>query len=90
VVETIAHCKQNNLRGSVLAVDMAKAFDSLNHMFVKSVYKFLGKKLTKNYENNESFCVNKNSRENDAGSENPMKNSNSKRQNVKEQMRKTM
>jgi hypothetical protein len=42
VVETIAHCKHNNLRGSVLAVDMAKAFDSLNHMFMKSVYKFFG------------------------------------------------
>jgi hypothetical protein len=31
VVETIAHCKSNNLRGAVLAVDMAKAFDSLDH-----------------------------------------------------------
>jgi hypothetical protein len=41
-VETIAHCKQNNIRGCVLAVDMAKAFDTLNHDFIKSVYRFFG------------------------------------------------
>jgi hypothetical protein len=42
VCETIAHCKQNNIRGCVLAVDMAKAFDTLNHDFIKSVYRFFG------------------------------------------------
>jgi hypothetical protein len=42
VCETIAHCKNRNIRGSVLAVDMAKAFDSLNHDFIKSVLKFFG------------------------------------------------
>jgi hypothetical protein len=42
VVETIAHCKSNNLRGAVLAVDMAKAFDSLNHDFIAAVYRFFG------------------------------------------------
>jgi hypothetical protein len=42
VCETIAHCKTDHIRGSVLAVDMAKAFDSLNHEFIKAVYKFFG------------------------------------------------
>jgi hypothetical protein len=42
VCETIAHCKTNNIRGSVLAVDMAKAFDSLDHKFINAVYKFFG------------------------------------------------
>jgi hypothetical protein len=42
VCETIAHCKSENVRGAVLAVDMAKAFDSLDHKFIKSVYKFFG------------------------------------------------
>jgi hypothetical protein len=42
VCETIAHCKTDQIRGSVLAVDMAKAFDSLNHDFIKAVYKFFG------------------------------------------------
>jgi hypothetical protein len=42
VCESIAHCKTNNIRGSVLAVDMAKAFDSLDHKFINAVYKFFG------------------------------------------------
>jgi hypothetical protein len=42
VCETIAHCKTGNIKGSVLAVDMAKAFDSLDHEFIKSVFRFFG------------------------------------------------
>jgi exonuclease III len=42
VCETIAHCKSKNLKGAVLAVDMAKAFDSLNHDYIKAVYRFFG------------------------------------------------
>jgi hypothetical protein len=42
VVETIAHCKSNSHRGAVLAVDMAKAFDSLDHEFIAAVYRFFG------------------------------------------------
>jgi hypothetical protein len=40
--ETIAHCKSENIRGSVLAVDMAKAFDSLDHNYVIAVLRFFG------------------------------------------------
>jgi hypothetical protein len=42
ICDTIAHCKSENLRGSILAVDMAKAFDSLDHNFIKAVYRFFG------------------------------------------------
>jgi hypothetical protein len=42
VCETIAHFKNNNLRGAVLAVDMAKAFDSLDHDYIKVVFRFFG------------------------------------------------
>jgi hypothetical protein len=39
---TVSYCKANNIRGSVLAVDMAKAFDTLLHPFIHQVYKFFG------------------------------------------------
>jgi hypothetical protein len=42
VVETISYCKDTGIRGAVLAVDMAKAFDTLDHNFINSVYKFFG------------------------------------------------
>jgi hypothetical protein len=42
VCDTISFCKANNIRGSVLAVDMAKAFDTLLHPFIHQVYKFFG------------------------------------------------
>jgi exonuclease III len=42
VCETIAHCKTANTRGSVLAIDMAKAFDTLNHDYIKAVFRFFG------------------------------------------------
>ena len=34
VWETISHFKQNNINGAVVAVDMAKAFDTLSHNFL--------------------------------------------------------
>ena len=40
--ETISHCKQNNINGAVVAVDMAKAFDTLSHNFLDKVLKFFG------------------------------------------------
>ena len=40
VWESIAHCKHNNIRGAVLAVDMAKAFDTLSNSFLGEVLKF--------------------------------------------------
>jgi hypothetical protein len=40
VIETIAHCNANNISGGVVAVDMAKAFDTLSHGFLREVFKF--------------------------------------------------
>jgi hypothetical protein len=40
VIETIAHCNHNNINGAVVAVDMAKAFDTLSHNFLREVFKF--------------------------------------------------
>ncbi len=40
VIETIAHCKVNDINGAVVAVDMAKAFDTLSHGFLREVFKF--------------------------------------------------
>ncbi len=40
VLETIQHCNTNNINGAVVAVDMAKAFDTLSHAFLRNVFKF--------------------------------------------------
>jgi exonuclease III len=40
--ESINYCQKNNINGSVLAIDMAKAFDTLDHDFINEVYKFFG------------------------------------------------
>jgi hypothetical protein len=40
VIETIAHCNSANINGAVVAVDMAKAFDTLSHGFLREVFKF--------------------------------------------------
>jgi hypothetical protein len=40
VIETIAHCNSENINGAVVAVDMAKAFDTLSHGFLREVFKF--------------------------------------------------
>jgi Reverse transcriptase (RNA-dependent DNA polymerase) len=42
VCETINYCQNNDIKGSVLAIDMAKAFDTLDHDFIDEVYKFFG------------------------------------------------
>jgi hypothetical protein len=41
VLETIAHCNVEGVGGGVIAVDMAKAFDTLSHGFMAEVFKFL-------------------------------------------------
>jgi hypothetical protein len=38
--EQIAHCKLNNIKGAIVAIDMAKAFDTLSHAFLDKVHKF--------------------------------------------------
>jgi hypothetical protein len=40
VIETIAHCNTNNINGAVVAVDMAKAFVTLSHGFLREVFRF--------------------------------------------------
>ncbi len=41
VIETIAHCNSEDINGAVVAVDMAKAFDTLSHGFLREVFKFV-------------------------------------------------
>jgi hypothetical protein len=40
VIETVQHCNVNNINGAVVAVDMAKAFDTLSHRFLCEVFHF--------------------------------------------------
>ncbi len=40
MLETIGHCNTNNIPGALVAVDMAKAFDTLSHGFLREVFKF--------------------------------------------------
>jgi hypothetical protein len=42
VMETIRYCNNCNIAGAVVAVDMAKAFDTLWHNFLREVFKFFG------------------------------------------------
>ena len=42
VWEPIHHCRKNNIRGAVVAIDMAKAFDTLSNEFLDEVMEFLG------------------------------------------------
>jgi hypothetical protein len=42
VWESVAACKKNKVRGAILAIDMAKAFDTLSNDFLLEVYKFFG------------------------------------------------
>jgi hypothetical protein len=40
VIETIQHCHKNNVEGALVAVDMAKAFDTLSHGYLREVFNF--------------------------------------------------
>jgi exonuclease III len=40
--ETLKYCNKNNIAGMLLAIDQAKAFDTVNQSFMKEVYKFFG------------------------------------------------
>ena len=42
VIENIAYCKANRIPACVVAIDQAKAFDSLNHDFLAEAYRFFG------------------------------------------------
>jgi hypothetical protein len=42
VVESIAHCKQNDIPACILSIDQAKAFDSVSHSYKSEVFRFFG------------------------------------------------
>ncbi len=42
VLETIRFCNTNGINGALVAVDMAKAFDTLSHHFLREVFRFFG------------------------------------------------
>ena len=42
VIECIANCKVKNINAAIVAIDMAKAFDTLSHGFLSECYKFFG------------------------------------------------
>ena len=41
-LKILPSAKKNNISGAVVAIDMAKAFDSLNHGFMQEAYRFFG------------------------------------------------
>jgi exonuclease III len=62
VIENIAYCNKFNLPGSVVAIDEAKAFDSLNHGFMKETWKFFGFgqqmiRMLDTITNNRTSCI---------------------------------
>ena len=42
VWETINYCKSKNIDAAIMAIDMAKAFDTLSNSFLDRVYEFFG------------------------------------------------
>jgi Reverse transcriptase (RNA-dependent DNA polymerase) len=42
IIESISHANANKVPSFVLALDMAKAFDTVQHKFLHAVYKFFG------------------------------------------------
>jgi len=41
-LENMNFCKKNNIKGALLSIDMAKAFDSVSHSYLEKVYNFFG------------------------------------------------
>jgi Reverse transcriptase (RNA-dependent DNA polymerase) len=42
MLESVAYCKNTGTKGFLLAIDQAKAFDTVDHKFIVEVYKFFG------------------------------------------------
>jgi hypothetical protein len=62
VWERINFSRKNQIRGAIVAIDMAKAFDTLSQSFVSKVYKFFnfGPCIIKWLEligNNRQACI---------------------------------
>jgi hypothetical protein len=54
--------KKNNIKGALVAIDMAKAFDTLSHDFIDKVYEFfnIGPRMRKWLNlagNNRQACI---------------------------------
>ena len=41
-LETMDHCKRENIKGVLVSIDQSKAFDSVSHAFMIKVYNFFG------------------------------------------------
>ncbi len=62
VIEMIAHCKEYNIPGAILSIDQSKAFDSVSHLYMHTVYKFFGFgpqfiRLLETLGNNQTACI---------------------------------
>jgi hypothetical protein len=58
----IAHCREYNIPGAILSIDQSKAFDSVSHLYMHSVYEFLGFgpqfiRLLETLGNNRTACI---------------------------------
>ncbi len=42
VMETMDYCSKNGIKGVIVSIDQAKAFDSVSHNYMTKVYKFFG------------------------------------------------
>jgi hypothetical protein len=63
VWEHIKYCQANNINGAIVAIDMAKAFDTLSHDFVDLTYKFFNlgpviRRWLNLLGNNRTACIN--------------------------------
>jgi hypothetical protein len=41
-IETMEYCKRHNIKAAMVSVDVSKAFDSVDHIFMDKVYRFYG------------------------------------------------
>ena len=39
-MKKIAHCKTNNIFGTLLSIDQSRAFDTISHKYMNEVFKF--------------------------------------------------
>jgi Reverse transcriptase (RNA-dependent DNA polymerase) len=64
IVENVAYCNESKTKGFLLAIDQAKAFDTVDQKFITEVYKFFGFgdrfikiiKIKVKYHHNGSQC----------------------------------
>jgi Reverse transcriptase (RNA-dependent DNA polymerase) len=62
VIERIAHCNEYRIPGLVVAIDQARAFDTVSHEYMSKVYNFFGfgenfKKLMNTIGTNRKACL---------------------------------